>query len=560
MRYGADCVAVVASRALRCAALFLLLACGSPRNGQAPPAASVTAIRDRMFDEEVANNPGFGRDLGLHAFDGKLADYSPAGIAARIARLEERRRTIARIATNELGAEEALDLAELRWDADEQLFWLVDRRSPEADPAFYEDLFAVNKYIDRAYAPLEERLLHLTEHEEGALRQVAFVRSNLRPPLGAPIVSVAVGIYRGYAEYLRTDVQRIGREVKNPSLRERFERANGALADAATELAGWLETVPTNDSHVLGRERFEKLVAIYAGEPISLAEFKRRGEEDLARNQAAYEALEVRSPPRPRDPLATATAFADEARRFLVEHRIVTLPSEERAAVVETPPYKRYNYAWLDMGGPFERPLGASFFITPPDPAWPRERQATYGQTVGELRATTVHEVYPGHFIQGGWNRRAPTRVQKALGSFTFLEGWAHYAEQMMLEEGFGADPEGRHGQLSMALLRDCRYLAALAIHVEDLPMAKAEDRFVNECHQTPAVAKEQAARGAFHPWYFAYTLGKLQILALRTDAKRALGARFSLQRFHDSLLAHGQGPIGLIRPRVLQDLTGPRG
>lgn len=500
--------------------------------------------------------PDVGRWSGLHEpYDGKVADYSAAGIRARIAKLEEGRRELATLKARD--DEDSLDIALLQWDFAEQLFWLTERSSWTTDPAFYEELFSLNVYIDRPYLPLSTRLEALVAHEEKALQQVPHVRENLKPPLAKPLVDVAILIYRGYADYLRTDVAAVVAKAELPQLKARFEKSNTALADAAAALADWLKTVPTDESsHVLGAEKFQHLVDIYAGQHIPLQEFQKTGEDALARDQKVHDALaKTVTPTRPpaADLIKTAGFLTEGARRFILEHHIVTLASEERAQVIETPPYKRYNAAWLDTGGAYDPPLGAFFYVTPPDPTWPQERQTEYIPRYGELRATSTHEVYPGHFVQYGWLRRAPTKTQKIIGSSTFIEGWAHYGEQMMAEEGFSADPENHLGQVDEALLRDCRYLVALGVHTQGMTIAQAENRFVEDCHQTSAVAKEQSLRAAFHPWYFAYTLGKLQILALREEAKRA--PKYTLQRFHDALLAHGQGPVGLIRPRVLRDL-----
>jgi uncharacterized protein (DUF885 family) len=209
------------------------------------------------------------------------------------------------------------------------------------------------------------------------------------------------------------------------------------------------------------------------------------------------------------------------------------------------------------MSGPFDVARSAFFQLTIPDRSWPdRERQAYLG-SVGDLLGTTIHEVYPGHFVQGRWAGRAPTRVQKAYASYSFVEGWAHYAEEMLIDEGFGKeDPANELAMLHGALLRNCRFAASLAIHTSGMTVAEVEKRFVTDCHQDLATAHEQAVRGTFDPGYFAYTLGKLEILALRDEAKKALGDRFSLRRFHDALLAHGAPPLALIHDRVLRETT----
>lgn len=546
-RFFAGCLSFVAAAA---AAASCTPAARAPETSGSQQITAEVLLR-----EQFELTPDSARGAGLHEWDGRLADYSEGGIKNRIETLRARKQRIKSL--HPANPEEALDLALLDWNADEQLFWLVDRNTWRNDPAFYEELFSVHSYVDRAYDTEEKRVAALTSHEEAALKQVGYVRANLKPPLPKPLAEVGMGIYKGYASYLRKDVAEFGAKAKDPALKARFARANAALADEAEKLSAWLGTVPTNDNYALGTESFQRLVDVYAGQHIALADFERTGRELLARDQKLYDELAPKVPnpsrPTPATYIQVAQTLTEDARKFLVDRHIVSLPSTERAIVVETPPYLRYNAAWLDTPGPYDPPLGAFFYVTPPDPSWSAERQTEYIPHTGELRATSTHEVYPGHFVQYTFLRKAPTMTQKVIGSATFVEGWAHYGEQMMAEEGFSADPENHLGQVTDALLRDCRYLVAVAVHTQGQTLAQAEERFVKECHQTSAVAKEQSVRAALHPWYFAYTLGKLQILALRDEAKKS--STFTLQRFHDAVLSHGQGPVGLIRPRVLRDL-----
>lgn len=534
--------------------LVAVTAC-TPARRTTEPSSSAAMTADMLLREQFELTPDYGRSAGIHEWDGRVADYSAAGVRHRIDTLHARKQRIK--AMHPANAEEALDVALLDWNADEQLFWLETRNAWRTDPDFYEELFSVHSYIDRAYDSEEKRIAALVQHEEAGLKQVGHVRTNLQPPLPKPLVDVGIGIYKGYASYLRKDAAEFGAKAQDPALKARFARANAALADEAEKLAAWLGTVATNENFALGTAQFQQLVDVYAGQHIALADFEETGRELLARDQKVYDELAPKVPspsrPKPAEYIPLAQSLTEAARKFLVDRHIVSLPSTERAIVVETPPYLRYNAAWLDTPGPYDPPLGAFFYVTPPDPSWPAERQTEYIPHTGELRATSTHEVYPGHFVQYTFLRKAPTMTQKVIGSATFIEGWAHYGEQMMAEEGFSADPESHLGQVTDALLRDCRYLVALAVHTQGQTLAQAEERFVKECHQTSAVAKEQSVRAALHPWYFAYTLGKLQILSLRDEAKKL--PTFTLQRFHDATLSHGQGPVGLIRPRVLADL-----
>jgi uncharacterized protein (DUF885 family) len=528
--------------------------------------SAFAALADRLLDRFLSDEPAMGRGAGLHAYDGKVGDYSAAGIAARLARVEKERAELAAVDKSTLSPDEALDLALLLQHADMILFQGRDMDAFRRSPNAYEELFSVNVYLDRDYAPLVDRAERLLAHEEAALAQVPHIRENLASPLSKSIAATAGKIYKGYAEYLRSDVQKQLAGVGTPAFQERFAKANEALAAAAASLGERLATVEVkkgDDSHVLGPARYRKLLEVQEGLHIPLAELAKMGEDNLAANKKAFDELtkkKVRLAPIKQAALfETAGQLTAAARRFVVEKKLVTIPTEDQAMVKETPPFMRFNSAFLDPPGVFEpKPMTGFYYITLPDPSWSKKEQEEYVAPHGILLSTTIHEVYPGHFLQWQWARRAPTRAQKLLSTYSFVEGWAHYGEQMMIEEGFdvatGGD-ESRLGQLSDALLRNCRVVVSLGVHTAKMTMVEAERRFIQDCHQDKATAREQAARAAFDPGYFAYTLGKIQILELREEAKKRLGARFSLQRFHDALLAHGAPPVPLIRDRVLHEI-----
>jgi hypothetical protein len=534
-----------------------------PRPAPAATGASsmFAPIRERVFAELLADDPGTARDLGLHEYDGKVAALSRDAIAARVARLHQAERDLAAVPAAGLGDDEALDRVELQHWVASRLFWLVDVDAPATRPQAYEGPFELSTYLDRDYAPIAERAKHVLEQEEAGLPEVAHARENLTVPLSKPVAEVAARNFSGFAAYLRGDVAKVMGAAGDAAFRARFAKANEALAAQAEALAVWLkvESPRGDQGHVLGPGRFAKLLEVQEGITMPLPAFERINEDDLAANKAAYEALArtVRpAPVREAELFDTARRFVDDARRFVVDRSIVTLASEDQVTVRETPAYERWNSASIEMSGPFEKARAAYYQITIPDRSWPPAKRAEYLGSLGDLLGTTVHEVYPGHFVQGRWAERAPTAVQKAFGDYAFVEGWAHYGEQMMIDEGFGqGDPANRLAMLHGALLRNCRFAAAIAIHVKGATLDDVERRFVDDCHQDRPTAHEQAVRGTFDPGYFAYTLGKLQILKLREEAKAALGARFSLQRFHDALLAHGAPPVALIHDRVLADL-----
>ncbi|HEY8041267.1 MAG TPA: DUF885 domain-containing protein [Polyangiaceae bacterium] len=529
----------------------------------APPRGShgFPALRDRVLDALLADDPSTARDLGMHEYDGKVAPISRAALAAVVSRLNRDGDDLAAIDPAGLTDDEALDLAELKSWVQSRLFTLVDRDAPRKLPQYYEDLFSVNLYLDRDYAPLEERARRLVAQEEAALAEVGHVRENLAPPLSRPVTEVAARNFAGFATYLRGDVAKVMGAAGDDAQRRRFSRANEALARAAEELAKWLakEAARGDQSHVLGPERYARLLRVQEGLTSPLADFDRMNENDLAANKKAYEELAAKvkdAPVQEAEYFATAGRMMKEARQFVVSHAVASLATDDEATVRETPVYERWNSASIEMSGPFEKVRSAYYQLTLPDRTWPKKDRQAYLGSLGDLLGTTIHEVYPGHFVQGRWMERAPTRVEKAFGNYAFIEGWAHYSEQMMIDQGFGKeDPGNRLAMLHGALLRNCRFAASVGIHTRGMTVEQAEKRFASDCHQDAKTAHEQAVRGTFDPGYFAYTLGKLQIQALREEAAKKLGERFSLLKFHDALLSHGAPPVALVHDRVLREL-----
>ncbi|HEY4116867.1 MAG TPA: DUF885 domain-containing protein [Byssovorax sp.] len=527
------------------------------------PAEKFAVLRDRVLDAWLADEPSMGRELGLHEWDGRVPKCDAASLTARYARITKERAELAAFDKVKLSPDDKLDLLLLESQADMYLFKGAELQKWKKEPQWYEDLFSVNVYLDRDYAPVAERAARLLQHERAALAEIPNIRKNLVGPMSKPVVDTAIKIYRGYASYLRADVLSQVKGVGAPDFQEELAKTNEALAKEATALADWLEKTELprgDDSHILGPKRFKHLLHAQEGLDISLAEFKKMGEDNLQANKRAYEKLVGKAHftrPKVEELFGAGGRIMEAARQFVVAKHFATIPTDDKAVVRETPPYQRWNSAFLDMPGPYESRVGASFYyITLPDPKWSKKEQADYLMPMGILLSTTIHETYPGHFLQGQWVKRAPTRAQKMIGSYSFIEGWAHYGEQAMIELGFGADdPQNQLGQLSDALLRNCRLVVSLGIHTEHMTLKQAEQRFMNDCKQDKATAREQAVRGTFDPGYFAYTLGKLQILALRDEAKKKLGAKFDLGKFHDELLSHGSPPVPLIHDRVLADL-----
>jgi uncharacterized protein (DUF885 family) len=541
-----------------------LAACSSAP--QTPASASVAArpaAIEALARRYLALSPSAARSAGLHEYDGQVAPVSAADITQRIATLRELEHGVDSLKQNSTDADERLDCEILAQALAQELFDLTEVDAWRTRPMYYSELFSVDPYIVRDYAPKEQRARALLAHVKHALGQVGNIEQNLRSPLPQPVVLTSIDVFKGFAEYLRGDVQTFLAQSADAATGNEAKPLVLELAAAAEKLAKRLKEVElpkADQSHVLGRTRYEHLLLAQEALSTPIEQLEQMAEADLQRNETAYDQLAKRiavSRPLATELLGEASRVLDASLAFVSSHHIASVPSAPHVSVKETPPFMRWNSAFLNAAGPLDPPnLEAYYYITLPDPTWPAKEQAEYVMPRGDIVSTTVHEVFPGHYLQGLWQRNAPTFTQTVFGSYSFTEGWAHYVEQMMVDEGFASElPEARLGQLSDALLRDCRFVVSIGIHVHAMSLEAAQRRFVDDCKQDAANARQQALRGTFDPGYFAYTLGKLQILALRAEAQQKLGARFNLGRFHDALLAHGAPQVPLIHDRVLGTL-----
>ena len=252
-------------------------------------------------------------------------------------------------------------------------------------------------------------------------------------------------------------------------------------------------------------------------------------------------------------PVATARRQIPTLRAFVTEQDLVTIPGTEQALVEESPPYNRQNSAYIDPPGPFDKGIPSVYYISPPDPSWTPTVQAAFIPGKADLLFTSVHEVMPGHFLQFLHANRAASPIGRLFVGYAFAEGWAHYTEQMMWEAGLNkGDAETHIGQLGNALLRNCRFIAAIKLHAFGANQADMEKMFQDQCYQDEGTAKQQAARGTYDPAYLNYTLGKLMILKLREDWTAKHGGRQAWKAFHDAFLGYGGPPIPLVRRAML--------
>jgi len=530
---------------------------------------------DSYIEDYLAAHPAFAVVQGRHEFDGMLPDWSAEGIAREIARLQQARERALAFGDQQLGSPEAFQREYLLASIDRHLFWLDKAERPFVNPAFYFDWMSDSldpaPYVTLDYAPLAERMRAFTRYAENIPRAAAQIRANLRMPMARTLLQLGIDSFGGLADYYRDDVPAIFAGVEDAALQAAFGEATAAAAVAMQELADWLQsnTASATENFALGPDLFRQMVYDTERVDIDLGELEALGLADMRRNQAAlveacaefapgesipacFARMAGRKPAG--GPVETARLQMAETRAFVVEQDLVSIPGNEQALVAESPPYARSNSAYINIPGPYESNQPSVYYISPPNPEWPQEVQQDYIPGESDLLFTSVHEVWPGHFLNFVHAKRSDWVFGRVFVTYAFGEGWAHYTEELLLEAGLrGASPETRIGQLSNALLRNARFLSSIGLHTQGMTVEESQRMFIEEAYQDEGTARQQAARGTYDPAYLNYTLGKLMIRELRADWTRERGGRTAWKEFHDTFLSFGGPPIPLVRARMMQ-------
>lgn len=563
--------------------LVALIACASPESPSANVPAANPAFDEvsRAFLEDLyQRQPTWATYLGVHKYDDRLDDYSRKGVDDAIASARSFRERIVAIDAASLTLERQLDREQLLRAIDSRLLTLEVVRPWALDPDSYSSGLTRTAYImiKRTFAPPDERLRQLIAREKAMPAVLAEARKHLQNP---PRIYTEIAIEQmdGNRGFFQTAVASAFPTVSDKALLAEFKQANDAVIAAMADYKKWLqdELLPRSTGNfAIGEETFLKKLAADEMIDLPLDELLRIAEADLRKNQAAFaetarridpertpaevlKAIEVDHPPAEKL-LATTQAELDALARFMIEKRIVTIPKAAPAKVEETPPFLRaITTASMDIPGPFERVATEAYYnMTLPNPKLSTAEKNEF-MTQWYYPAITnvsVHEVWPGHYLQFLYARDFPSDVRKVLGAATNSEGWAHYCEQMVIDEGFHADdPRYRLAQVQDALLRDARFIVGIRMHTKGMTIPEAEAFFVKEGYQSRPAARSETKRGTSDPTYGYYTMGKLMILKLREDYKSKMGPRFSLQDFHDSFIKIGPLPLPLIRKAMLGDV-----
>lgn len=554
----------------------VLAACAKPDRN-----ADWDAFRDRFLDEHLAANPTFAVFQGRHEYDGKFPDWSEAGLKKEIARLHAARDSANAFSVEALDSTRRFERDYLMATVDQSLFWTERADAPHKNPDFYVGFFMLGPgvspdvYLTRPYAPLPDRLRAYVAWAKGLPAAIAQIKANLRPPLARPLIDIGRTRYGGLAAYLTNDVPGVFASITDTAAMTEFKAANAAAAAAFTDLDQWLERqrATQTEQFALGADLFREMLHATERVDVPLDRLTQVGREDMARNVAALKAAcEAYAPGKAipdciakmnshkpvGGPVVAATQQLDTLQAFLRAKDLVTIPGTETAQVHESPPYQRANAAYIDIPGPYEKGLPSIYYIAPADPTWSKAEQDAYILGEKDLLFTSVHEVWPGHFLQFLHANRAPSMLGRLFVGYAYSEGWAHFTEEMMWDAGLGnGDPETHIGQLMNALLRNARFLSAIGLHSGTMTVAESETLFREQAFQDAGTARQQAARGTYDPAYLNYTLGKLMIRKLRDDWTATHGGRAGWKAFHDAFLNFGGPPIPLVRKAMLGEKGG---
>ncbi|MDE2496885.1 MAG: DUF885 domain-containing protein [Xanthomonadaceae bacterium] len=562
--------------------------------GATTPADTATADRafarlaDQYFDAfYLPTNPSAATSYGVHLYDGKLEDYSRAGIASEVKALKGWGRRVAAVDPSSLSLFVRGDRDLVFNNIRSSLLTLQAIRPWEKNPDFYSSGITSSAFtlMERKFAPPETRLRDLISRERQMPAALLAARANLKNP---PKIYTEIALEQlpGLIQFFRHDVPSAFTEVSDTALKKQFAASNEAVIKALGDYQAWLKEDVLPKSHGdfrIGAKVFTEKLQYDEMVDLPLDKLIAIDEANMKANQAEFAkvAKELDPDKTPREVLAELAAdhpqpdkLLDTFRStfgtligFIDSHHIITIPSTVRPTVEETPPFMRATtFASMDTPGPYETKATTAYFnVTLPEKDWPKQRtdqfMAQFSYPV--ITSIATHEAYPGHYIQFLWMHKVDDRVRKLLGSATNAEGWAHYCEQMMLDEGLAQYefPKDRRqqlllklGQLQDALLRNARFIVGIKLHTGQMTLDQARDFFVKEGYQSPAVGEVETKRGTSDPTYLYYTLGKLEILKLRTDMEKKEGANFNLEKFHDDFMQHGFAPIAIVRREMLRD------
>ena len=564
-----------------CALAALSLAACSPKAPEAPAAAAKVdwpgLIKD-WIEDDFAANPSFAAYEGDHKFDGLQPDFSDAGLKTEINRLKLWKAKATSVDPAQLTDPQKFERDYLIATVDMRLFWIEASDWPHKSPAYYTSFPTGNLdpavYLDRDYADAPTRMKAFIKWCSNIPKAAEQIKANLKGPLARPQIDIGVNSFGPMGEFVKTDAKTVFKGVGSAEDQAELDKQTAAAAAAFADLTTYLKSLQATqvEDFAMGPKLYAQMLYDTERVDTPLDKLEAMGEADLKRNQAALvEACKTYAPgktiPQCIDkeeaskPTGGTVAYATQQlidlRKFVIEHNVATVPGDSNAFVKQSPPYNSQNGAYIDPPAPFEATPKAYYNIAAPDPKWTAKQRNDYIPGKANLLFTSVHEVWPGHFLQFLHSNQSDSKFGQVYVGYAFAEGWAHYGEEMMWEMGLGnGDVETHIGQLTNATLRNVRLLSSIRMHTKGMTLAQSKEMFIKEGYQSEKTAEQQAARGAYDPGYLNYNMGKLMIRKLSADWCAINGGsedHACWKKFHDAFLSFGGPPIPLVRGAMMK-------
>jgi hypothetical protein len=525
----------------------------------------------KFLDDYFRANPTFAVMQGKHEYDGKFPDWTDQGIKSEIMRLKGERDKVTQFKDADLDDRQKVERDYVLSQIDKDLFWQETVDYPHTNPNYYSDALDPDVYVSRPYAPLEQRIKSYTTYAKNVPAALQQIQGTLKTPMPKALVKIARQTIGGLADFYGKDVVKVFEPVKDEQSQKDFKEANDGAIKAVKDFDAWLgeQEKTGTDNFALGADKFKLMLKQTEGVDIDLAKLEEVAKNDIQRNLDALKiecdkfapgkttrecinkANADKAPGT--DVVAAAAAQIADLKKFVTDKDLVSMPGTEELKVAQAPPYKAWNFAYINIPGPYETGLPSVYYVSPPDPTWPKEKQESYIPGKGSLLFTTVHEGIPGHFVQFLHANRSQSKFGQVFVGYAYAEGWAHYCEEMMYDAGLGSnDPEMHIGQLQEALLRNVRFISAIGLHTKGMSIEESKKMFVEQGMQDEGSAEQQANRGTFDPAYLNYTMGKLMIRKLREDWTASRGGKTAWKQFHDQFLSFGGPPIPLVRKAMM--------
>ena len=539
--------------------------------------SSFDRLVDRYFDEYFRATPTAATAAGFHgANDAQLEDYSRQAVEQRIAMY---RRYLAEFENAPASDDRDLMVARLKAD----LLNTENIRHWETNPDYYSSGItgSIFTLMSRNFAPADERLRDVIGREQKASEVIQNAQQNLKNP---PKIYTEVALEQlpGLQAFFAEDVPAAFSDVKDSDLLAQFKKTNDGVIASLKSYESWVRSdlLPrSNGDFRIGADNFRKKVAYEEMVDLPLERLLEIGYKNLHENQQHLREVckkidATKTPeeivarfeqdhPAPDQLLQGFRNTFSGLIEFITTHHIIRIPSTVKPILEESPPFMRaLTTASMDTPGPYEKVATEAYFnVTLPEKSWPPERINEFMTAFnrGTITSTAIHEAYPGHYVQLLWFQKVQSKARKLVQSNSNVEGWAHYTEQMMLDEGYGnGDAELRVGQLLDALLRNCRYVVGIQMHTGKMSFDEGVQFFMRQGYMSRDYAERETKRGTSDPTYLVYTLGKLEILKLREDYRAKMGDNFSLEQFHNDFMQQGGVPIQLIRHAMLGNDSPP--